>query len=231
MLLIARALVLLIRGGLFDLRLCTFFLVLLGCYSLSLLFQIKGSDDYTLFRFDLQVEMNESASNASLWDFDMTLDSPRSKSINNNRQELRQPPCAASSRRYSDNEHRHHQAFNPSAANHGAYSVNLQRQHYQAYVDPSAAYPGAYLVNEHRQLNPSAPVFIVENKHLLLSSHPPSSQDAGMTNTTTAITSPDPAANIFQTVPPATNSVEVIPTDAGISNILPLLLLLTHCVG
>ena len=48
MLLIARALVLLIRGGLFDLRLCTFFLVLLGCYSLSLLFQIEGSDDYTL---------------------------------------------------------------------------------------------------------------------------------------------------------------------------------------
>ena len=126
MLLIARALVLLIRGGLFDLRLCTFFLVLLGCYSLSLLFQIKGSDDYTLFRFDLQVEMNESASNASLWDFDMTLDSPRSKSINNNRQELRQPPCAASSRRYSDNEHRHHQAFNPRAANHGAYLVNLR---------------------------------------------------------------------------------------------------------
>ena len=25
----------------------------------------------------------------------------------------------------------HHQAFNPSAANHGAYSVDLQRQHHQ----------------------------------------------------------------------------------------------------
>ena len=120
MLLIASALVLLIRGGLFDLRLYTFFLVLLGCYSLSLLLQIKGSDDCTLFCFDLQVEMNKSASNASSWDFDMTLDSPRSKSINNNRQEFCQPPCAASPRRYSDNEHRHHQAFNPSAANHGA---------------------------------------------------------------------------------------------------------------
>lgn len=198
MLLIARALVLLIHGGLFDSRLCTFFLVLLGCYSLSLLFQIEGSDDYTLFCFDLQVEMNESACNASSWDFDMTFDSPRSKSIDNNRQELRQPPCAASPRRYLDNEHRHHQAFNPSAANHGAYS---QRQHHQAFVDPSAAYPGAYSVNEHRQLNPCAPVL-----HLLLSSHPTSTQDARMTNTTTAFTSPDPAANISQTVPPATNS-------------------------
>jgi hypothetical protein len=58
-LLIARALVLLIHGGLFDSRLCTFFLVLLGCYSLSLLFQIKGSNDCTLFCFDLQVEMND----------------------------------------------------------------------------------------------------------------------------------------------------------------------------
>ena len=38
----------------------------------------------------------DDASNASSWDFDMTLDSPRSKSIDNNRQELCQPPCAAS---------------------------------------------------------------------------------------------------------------------------------------
>ena len=60
------------------------------------------------------------------------------------------------------------------------------------------------MVNEHRQLNPSAPVFIVENKHLLLSSHSTSTQDVGMTNTTTAFTSPDPAANISQTEPPAT---------------------------
>ena len=86
----------------------------------------------------------------------------------------------------------------------------MQRQHHQVFIDPSASYLGAYSVNEYRQLNPCAPVFIVENKHLLLSSHPPSTQDAGMTNTTTAFTSPDPAANISQTVPPATNSVEVV---------------------
>ena len=49
MLLIARALVLLIHGGLFDSRICTFFLVLIGCYSLSLLFQIEGSDDSLSF--------------------------------------------------------------------------------------------------------------------------------------------------------------------------------------
>ena len=123
MLLIACALVLLIHGDLFDSWLCTFF----GCYSLSLLFQIQGSYDYTHFCFDLQVELSDDdACNASSWDFDMTLDSPRTKSIDNNRQELHQPPCAASPRRYSDNEHRHHQAFNPSAASHGAYLVNLR---------------------------------------------------------------------------------------------------------
>jgi hypothetical protein len=100
MLLIARALVLLIRSGHFDSGFVLSFLfslVVAHCHCYFILKEAMITLSF-IFHFNLQVEMNEcdDASNASSWDFDMTLDTPWSKSIDNNRQELRQPPCAAS---------------------------------------------------------------------------------------------------------------------------------------